>query len=250
MMIRVIAAGAGVLALALVAVAGGWYFLAREDAQLATNAPDIPDELVQATASPSATTASEVTEIPGATDSGEVLTFTINSELSEAAYFVDEELASIGLPTTAKGATSGITGTFYLTSDGTALAAGRTSSFSVDLTSLTSDENRRDQRVQEALETSTYPTATFTVTSVSGYDASIPDGEEQALQLTGVLDLHGVQREVTWEVKAYTEGTVMSALATVRIAFSDFDVTPPTFQGLVSISDQATLQVQVIAEAA
>jgi polyisoprenoid-binding protein YceI len=71
----------------------------------------------------------------------------------------------------------------------------------------------------------------------------------QELQLIGVLDLHGVQREVTWDVEAYREGNVISALATVTIAFADFDITAPTFAGLVSISDQATLQVQLIAEA-
>jgi hypothetical protein len=35
----------------------------------------------------------------------------------------------------------------------------------------------------------------------------------------------------------------------VTISFADFDITPPTFQGLVSISDEATLQVQLIAQA-
>ena len=52
------------------------------------------------------------------------------------------------------------------------------------------------------------------------------------------------------EVEAYREGNAISALATLTINFSDFDITPPTFQGLVSISEQATLQVQLIAELA
>jgi polyisoprenoid-binding protein YceI len=120
----------------------------------------------------------------------------------------------------------------------------------VDLTGLTSDESRRDQRVQQALETSRYPDATFVITSVEGYDPSIPEGEEQVLQLTGTLDLHGVQREVTWDVQAYREGDAISALATATISFADFGITAPTFQGLVSISEQATLQVQLIAELA
>jgi polyisoprenoid-binding protein YceI len=241
--IKVFGGIAAIGALAIVVTAGAWFFLVRDDAELATSAPDIPDELVAASATASATSA------PEAIGTGAIVTFQINSELSEAAYFVDEELASIGLPSTAKGATKEVTGSFSLTADGTALAAGEESSFTVDLTGLTSDEDRRDQRVQQALETGTYPTATFTITSVSGYDASIPEGEEQTLQLTGVLDLHGVQKEVTWDVKAYREGDVISALATLTIAFADFDVTPPTFQGLVSISDMATLQVQLIAEA-
>ena len=243
-MIKVIAGVPALSLLALVAVAGGWYLFVREDAQLATSAPDIPDEIAAATDAPDDTTASEVAESDGA------LAFAINSELSEAAYFVDEELATIGIPSTAKGATNNVTGTLYVAADGTALATDQASSFTVDLTGLTSDEDRRDQRVQQALDTGTYQLATFTVTSVSGYDPLIAQGEEQTLQLTGTLDLHGVQKEVTWEVKAFREGDAISALATVTISFADFDITAPTFQGLVSISDEATLQVQLIAELA
>jgi polyisoprenoid-binding protein YceI len=67
--------------------------------------------------------------------------------------------------------------------------------------------------------------------------------------LTGTLDLHGVQREVTWDVKARREVNVISALATPTVAFSDFGITPPTFAKLVSIDEEATLQIQLIAEA-
>jgi len=241
---RLLLAGALVAVLTTALAAGGWWFLIREDAHLASSAPDIPDELLQSTATPAAT------EDAGQdTASSSVLTFHINPELSEAAYFVDEELASIGLPSTAKGTTNEVEGEFYLTADRTALAADQQSTFAVDLRNLTSDESRRDQRVQQALETSQYPTATFTVSGVTGYDPAIPEGEEQSLQLTGIFDLYGVEREVTWEVKAYREANVISALATVTISFADFDITAPTFAGLVSISDQATLQVQLIAEA-
>ena len=241
---RLLLAGALVAVLTTALAAGGWWFLIREDPHLASSAPDIPDELLQSTATPAAT------EDAGQdTASSSVLTFHINPELSEAAYFVDEELASIGLPSTAKGTTNEIEGEFYLTADRTALAADQQSTFAVDLRNLTSDESRRDQRVQQALETSQYPTATFTVSGVTGYDPAIPEGEEQSLQLTGIFDLYGVEREVTWEVKAYREANVISALATVTISFADFDITAPTFAGLVSISDQATLQVQLIAEA-
>jgi polyisoprenoid-binding protein YceI len=226
--------------------AAAWWFAIREDNQLATSPPDIPDDLVDASATPTESAGASVTPDP---ESGGAVTYRINPELSEAAYFVDEELASLPLPSTAKGATSEIEGEFVLTADGTALAEGAPSFFTVDLTGLTSDESMRDRRVQEALETSAFPTATFTVTSVTGYDAGVPEGEEQSLQLSGTLDLHGVEREVTWDVKAKREGNVISGLATLTIAFADFDITAPTFAGLVSIDDEATLQVQLIAQA-
>jgi len=246
-MAKVIVAGAASVLLVAIAAAGGWWFLVRDTAQLATSPPEIPAALLNATATPEA----EATEAAAATEVSmdSTLTFAVNAELSEAAYFVNEELATLGVPSTAKGTTNQVSGTLYVTADGS-LAAGAASQFTVDLTGLTSDESKRDERVQETLETSQYPTATFTATSVTGYDASLPEGEEQVLQLTGTFDLHGVQREVTWEVKAYRQGDAISALATVTVAFADFNMTAPTFAQIVSIDDKATLQVQLIAQAA
>jgi len=233
----------------VVAVAAGWYFLIRENAELASDPLEIFVVLLNPTTSP--TTAASTTGLTATTapTTGATLAYQVKSDLSEAAYFVDEELASVGIPSTAKGATNEVSGTLYLTGDGTALAADQTSSFAVKLRNLTSDKSMRDQRVQQALETSRYPTATFTITSVSGYNPAVAEGQEQTLELSGNLELHGVTKPATWEVKAYRQGNVISALATVTVKFSDFNITPPRFQGLLSISDQATLQVQLIAQA-
>ena len=131
-----------VVAIAAVGVAAGWYLLVRDDASLAEDPPDIPAALVSMTATPtpeaaatSATDAAEATEEPVAS---EAIAYTIQSDLSEAAYFVDEELASVGLPSTAKGATNEVTGTLYVLADHTALDTTQTSQFVVGLTNLTS----------------------------------------------------------------------------------------------------------------
>jgi polyisoprenoid-binding protein YceI len=241
---RVLLLGTGVVVVLVAAVIAGWWFFIREDAELATEPPAIPEELLQATEVPSPVSGGETAE------ASDVLTFQIIPTESEAAYFVGEKLASLPLPSTAKGTTNDIAGEFHLTSDGTALAPGAESQFTVDLRTLTSDQSRRDNRVQDALQTDLYPTATFTVSDVTGYDPAIPEGEEQTLTLTGTLDLHGVQREVTWEVQARRESDVITALATLTIAFADFDITPPNIAGFVSVEDEATLQVQIIAQAA
>jgi polyisoprenoid-binding protein YceI len=233
---RALLVGGASLLLLVAAIVAGWWLFVREDAKLATNAPEIPTELVDATGS------------PAAGEPSDVLTFRIIPDQSEAAYFVDEELASIGLPSTAKGATDAIEGEFHLAGAGTALADGATSSFTVDLTTLESDEDRRDSRVQEALETGRFPSATFSIAGATGYDPSIPDGEEQTLVLSGTLEIHGVQRDVTWEVKARRESNVITALATVTFPFSDFNITPPDIANFVSVGDDATLQVQLVAQ--
>ncbi|MCH8814585.1 MAG: YceI family protein [Chloroflexi bacterium] len=230
----------GLPVLAVLAVVGGWWFLIREDAQLATSPLDIPDDLASNT---------EPDGSDGAESGTDVLAYAIIGEMSEAAYFVGEELASLPLPSTARGATDEIEGFFFLTSDGAALAGDDVSKFTVDLTNLESGQSRRDSMVRRALETSQFPTTTFTFASVIGFDESIPDGEEQTLTLTGTLDLHGVQQEITWDVQAIREADVISALATTTFLFTDFDISPPNIAGFVSVSDEVTLQVQLIAQA-
>jgi len=237
---RTLAIGGALAVIAAIAIgAAVWWFAIREDDELATAPQDIPEDLVQTTATPGAD------QTPSAPEG--VLSFRVIPEESEAAYFADEELASLPLPSTAKGATQDIEGEFHINAEG-GLATELESSFTVDLTGLTSDEQRRDNRVQNALNTAQYPTATFTFTEVTGFDPSIAEGEEQNLQLTGVLDLHGVQNEVTWDVQAVREANVISALATVNFLYADFGITPPNIAGFVSVADNVRLQMQIIAE--
>ena len=103
------------------------------------------------------------------------MTFKILSDRSEAAYFADEKLASLPLPSKAKGTTKDVTGQFRLTADGFDLDTSQPTTFTVSLKTLKSDKSMRDNRVQnQGLETSKYPTATFTATKVTGFDKSLP----------------------------------------------------------------------------
>ena len=232
---RLLISIAGIAVIAVVVLAAGWWFFVRSDAKLATGPPAIPQELLNASAAPGA-------------DGADLLTFRIIADRSEAAYFVSEQLASLRIPSTASGTTGDVAGEFHLTADGTALAADTTSQFTIGLTSLRSDESIRDNRVQGALETGLFPTATFTFTSFTGYDPSILEGEPQNIRLSGMLDLHGVQRQVTWQVEALRQANVITALATVTIVFEDYGITPPSVGGFTLVGNEATLQVQLVAE--
>ena len=229
----------------LVVAAGSWWFFIRESNSLATSAPDIPTELVASTPGAGSTAAASTS---GTAGSGDPLTFTILPARSDASYFVGEKLAALPLPSTAKGSTNAITGSFRLTPSGD-LDPSHPAKFTVDLTQLRSDKDMRDARVQsQGLQTQTFPKATFTATKVTGWDASAPAGQEQDVQLTGTLDLHGVKKEVTWDVKARHEGNVITALATTNFKFADFNIPILNIAGFVSIEDNVTLQVQVVAQ--
>lgn len=225
------------------AAAAAWWFFIREDAQLATSAPAIPTDLAR---SPAASTTAGTATTPLAPGT---LAFRILSDRSEAAYFAGEKLASLPVPSTAKGATKDIEGVFYLRPDGT-LDPAHASTFTVNLKTLKSDKDMRDSRVQnQALQTGQFPTATFVAKSVTGWDTSLPEGTEQDLKLTGTMDLHGVQKDITWDVKARKQGDIITALATVSFLYSDFNIPVLNIAGFVSVEDDVTLQVQVVAQA-
>jgi polyisoprenoid-binding protein YceI len=238
---KIVVGGLVVLVVAVVAAGAGWWVFIREDAKPRTSSQVITEELKTAVA----TSVAQAGETPAA--AGGTLAFQIVPEQSTASYYAGETLASVGLPSTAQGTTNEIEGTIYLTEDGLALHPENPTVVTVGLTNLTSDQERRDNRVRDALQVSAYPAATFTVTGVSGVDASLPAEEEHTFQMTGILDLHGVQKEVTWEVKARREGDIMTALATVTVLYADFGITPPNIAGFVSVEDDVTLQMDIVA---
>jgi polyisoprenoid-binding protein YceI len=240
------------LAIALAIVAGaGWWFFIRDDASLATSAPDIPSAVKQST--PAATPPQSSTGTASAASamtasSPGVTVYNIIPAQSQAAYFAGEKLASVPLPSTAEGKTSDISGHFALTANG--LDTANTTAFTVKLTTLKSDKDMRDGRVQQALQTSTYPTTTFTATKLTGWPSTFPEGTDVEMQLSGTMDLHGVKKDVTWDVKAKKEGAGFSVLATLTFPYSDFNIRKPNIAGFVSVDDTVTLQVQLVAQAA
>ena len=252
---RILIGGLAAVVIVIVAAGAGWWFFIREDNKLATNAPAIPADLVKTpsasnTAASSGTVKSTTPAASTTTSSSGTNVFKILPDRSDASYFVGETLASLGLPSTAKGTTKDISGQFALSVDGFDLDLSTETKFTVNLKTLTSDKSMRDAKVQnQGLETSKYPTATFKATKLTGYDKSLAADAEQTLHLTGTMDLHGVQKEITWTVKARRAGNVITGLATVNFKFADFNIEQLNIGGFVSIEENVTLQVQIVAQA-
>jgi polyisoprenoid-binding protein YceI len=240
--LKLILGALAAVAIVFVALGAGWYFFIREDNDPKTNSQAITPELVATT---TALAAAESGETPAA--SGDGLAFAIVPEQSEATYLAGETLANVGLPSTALGATNEIEGTIFLTGDGWALDPSRETVITVQLANLKTDEERRDSRVRDALNVTEFPEATFVAASVTGVDSSLDPAVEQTFQLTGMMTLHGVEKEVTWEVKARREGEILTALATLEMLYADFNITPPNIAGFVSVEDDLTLQMDIVA---
>lgn len=144
------------------------------------------------------------------------------AEGSEVGYRVKEIL--FGQDSEAVGRTSEITGSFTI--DGNSLTEG---SFEVDMASVTSDQSRRDGQFKgRIMEVETYPTATFELTepmNLSQINDQQTQGEATA---TGNLTVHGVTKEVTFDIKGIRNGGQIQITGSIPIVFADYNIDNPS----------------------
>jgi polyisoprenoid-binding protein YceI len=238
-------------AILVIIAAGGtfvWWFL-KDDApaevdisQAAAQVDDSPATTAAAAASAAsaATTADATTGIDG--------TWSVDTSIGEFSYedstgtFVGfriaEQLSGIG-STTAVGRTPDVTGT--ITIDGTTVTAV---TIEADMTSITTNDNRRNDEVQEALETERYPSATFVLTEPIEL-GNIAEGETIDVQATGDLTIHGVTQTVTIPLQAQLVDDTIVVVGSLDLAFADYGVEVPTAPIVLSVDDHGALELQL-----
>ncbi|MGB3330576.1 MAG: YceI family protein [Thermomicrobiales bacterium] len=205
-----------------------------------------------------ASTATEVTGTPAAQTcvvdanhvpaaaSSAAATYTVDAANSTVSYTVQEVLTGQG-DATAVGTSNALIGTLLLDSAG---APAPCSVVYVDLRTLKTDEDRRDNQVQNVLETSTYPLGTFIVTGVQGLDGTLTDGQEHTFTLIGELTVHGVTKQTSWDATVKIDGGTLTGTATTTITFGDFGMDAPVFGPVASIQDEFQLSINLTATSA
>ncbi len=164
---------------------------------------------------------------------------------SLAGYRVREQLAFVGAPSDAVGRTSSITGSLSLaqTPSGYSVSAA---SFTVDVSTLTSDRSMRDQRIHSiGLQSDRYPTATFKLTSPINLPASAANGQTVQVSAVGDLTIHGSTQAVTIPMQAKLTGSQIEVAGSITFPFSQFGMTPPNIGGFVSVQNNATMEFQL-----
>lgn len=164
----------------------------------------------------------------------------------EAGYRVREQLASLSAESDAVGRTTDVTGTATVAAAGDSVQLSA-ATIVVDTTTITSDEDRRDNRLRnEGLQTNDFPTATFTLTSPVDVPATAFAGEVVELTLHGDLTLHGVTKSVDIPAKAQVSGSQIQVQGSITFPLSDFDIVAPNIGGfIVSIADEGALEFLV-----
>ena len=252
------AAAVSVLAVAVVAF-GGWYFLIRGDEPAEVSLADAVSSVASSTAAAtaSATTAAGTEGAPsGPTASASATatagasnassddltgTWTIDAANSFVGYRIDEELRAIG-STTAVGRTSDVTGTlqFY----GSTITAVEVVA---DLSTLASDDDRRDGQLRrQALETNQFPEATFVLTEPITVEGDPASGDTIAATAVGDLTIHGVTNRVELALEGQLVDGVVVVVGSTVILLADYDIEKPSALSVLSVSDQATMEMQLI----
>ncbi len=177
---------------------------------------------------------------PRATRAPAELRYVVAPTGNEARYRVREQLMHHDLPNDAVGRTTGISGTVAIAPNGTVDTAA--SKITIDVTSLKSDQERRDGYVSHrTLETAQYPTVTFVPTSVTGVKLPL-SGSEQRFDVSGNLTVHGVTKPTVWHVTAKGSANDVAGTGWTTFTFADVQLAQPSVPILLSVADTIRLE--------
>jgi polyisoprenoid-binding protein YceI len=179
--------------------------------------------------------------IAGAQENPTVIRLRTAPHGNEARYRVREQLAGVDFPNDAVGKTSRVDGSITVAADGTVLVSD--SRFTIDLTSLTSDRDRRDNYLRRnTLQTEQHPTAVFVPKVIRGIKLPMPNNGEVKFQMVGDLSIKGVTKEVTWDVSAKSERGSITGQAKTRFTFADMQLEKPRVRSVLTVDDDITLE--------
>jgi len=232
--------------LAVMAVAGVGLAACGGPAPASTALPPTQAGTASSPTSASVDQATQASETPAApvtspAVTGDSLRLVPADSGNEARYRVTEQLADLSFPSDAIGVTSEVTGILVVSSEGGIVP--EKSKFVVGLTSLTSDQSRRDNFIkQRTLETNRFPTAEFLPVEAQGLDVAALRAGETAFELVGDLTVHGVTKRVTWQVTAGLNGDALTGTAGTEFKFADFGMTVPSVMVVLSVEDRIRLE--------
>lgn len=159
---------------------------------------------------------------------------------SFAGFRIDEELANIGAKTVV-GRTPDVTGTLEI--EGTTITAVE---MTVNMQTLTTDSSSRDSQIRrQAIETDTFPEATFVLTEPIEVGDIPADGEAVEAAAVGDLTVHGVTNTVEIPVTAELNSGVIVVVGQLNLLLADYGIDKPQAAVVLSVEDNADLEFQL-----
>ena len=162
-------------------------------------------------------------------------------EPSTARYIIREQLARLDLPNDAIGQTSEISGMIRFDGSG---KVQPDSIFTVNVSSLTSDEARRDRYLKSrALASDQYPTVKFTINEIKDLPWPLPASGTHNIDLIGDLTITDATRPVIWSTVVEFSSNKIVGNASVTVTFEEFGIRKPRFAFIISVADEIKLEL-------
>ena len=183
-------------------------------------------------------------------------TFILLPEQSTVSYQVEEEflnkedwLSAHGLTAglaTAIGSTNQIEGSLQIDLSQSPPIVGE-NQFSVDLMSLRSDQEGRDNSVQrDIFGNGRFGTATFIIHQLTRFPEKFEEGAPISFIIEGDLTIRETTQPVAFAVTAQFDNDQITGTATTQIEMSDFNITPPNLLGILTVSETVTIDLEFV----
>jgi polyisoprenoid-binding protein YceI len=166
------------------------------------------------------------------------VTYIVVPDESKLTYTVVEKLAVLPNESEAVGSTGSLSGEVHLD--------GQPSTVSVDMSTLTSNQDRRDGYVRDRIFNAD-PTVTFVVDNLSGLPTSYQPGDTVSLTVVGTATVRGVSKPITFAVDGKFDGDELQLLGTTDFTWADFNIDPPNIQNIVQVHENVHIEVLIIA---
>ena len=192
----------------------------------ATPAPAVP------TPEPAPTDAAPEAEESGQSfviGEGSEITFTVEEELGRSPVRFDAVISGAEL-------------------SGTANLDGSPSVVTLDLHSLSSDQEWRDRYIRNRMFPDT-PEAIVTVEKLPDLSQSFFDGETTTGELAGSLQIGDTVTPLVFEVEARHDGDTINVLGRTTFTWEELGLPKPTARSVVYLADEVRVQVLLIARA-
>lgn len=175
-------------------------------------------------------------------------TFQVVPAQTTASYSVYENLIFEDKPNNdAIGTTHSVQGSFQIRTSTSPLVVAM--NIKVDLSTLQSDSQMRDNYVRRhALETDTYPMATFVSTETQGLPTSYSDGQTVHFQLIGNMTMHGKTNKEVFDVQGKVVGNTVTGTATTTLYMTDFGIQPPNLANIAIAQNKVVITLTFTAQ--
>jgi len=163
---------------------------------------------------------------------------------SVARYKIGEQFARLPTPITAIGETSGINGKIYLNKEGY-VSDSDASVILVDVQSLKSDENKRDNWVRR--NGGIGSEISIDVLEILGHPWPLPQAGGMEISIRGDMTISEITKPVVWEGLLEIESKAITGTISTEITWDQFQLSKPKLPFIISVDDEIVLELDVIA---